>query len=109
MNSFENQTVTLNENLPSRLPVVDGQKSSCANAGPDSVTLLLGKEEKPSLVNDFPALLDAPVTKGEPLGTISLYIGDTLYRSWPVTAKTSSKKIDYPYCLRLLAGKLLGM
>lgn len=107
LEEFEPRTVSLSGELPARLPVIDGQTSSCRLSVPDSVTLLAGKEEEITCVTDLPALLDAPIEKGETLGTVSLYTGKKLYRTWPVTAQNAVQKIDYKYCLKKLLERLL--
>ncbi|MCI5504813.1 MAG: hypothetical protein MR410_12230, partial [Eubacterium sp.] len=79
----------------------------CPITRPESVTLLLGKEETASCKTDLPSSLSAPIKKGDSVGKVSLFINETLYREYPIRAKDDVRAISFTWCYMKLLHKLL--
>ena len=107
MENFENQTIEPGENIPDHLAVHRGQSKLCPITRPESVTLLLGKEETASCKTDLPSSLSAPIKKGDSVGKVSLFINETLYREYPIRAKDDVRAISFTWCYMKLLHKLL--
>lgn len=65
-----------------------------------SFSLLLRSDEKVEVVYKIPEILQAPVKKGQQVGTIQYYLGEELLKEYPVFAKRQVDKVDFSWCLR---------
>ncbi len=101
--NFTEKTIALDQDIPSALPVSLGQKELCSVQGPSSVRLLLSQKEKIKITTDLPAMLSAPIRKGDSVGTVTLSIDGEVYRKYPVYANISINKINYLFCLQKMS------
>lgn len=100
MENFENVTISLGDDVPGQLSVKHGQAQICDINRPGTVTLLLNKEEEQiSCTTNLLPSLNAPVRKGDCVGTVTLSINEEVYRKYPVTAAADTKRINYRWCL----------
>ena len=97
--SYTERSISLEDAIPATLPVDSGLSDSCRISSKDQVSILLAEDEKVSMEADLPDRLTAPVLKNDTIGSLSLYIDQKLYRTWPVTARTTVRKIRYRDCL----------
>lgn len=103
MENFENVTISLGDSVPGQLPVEHGQAKICDISQPGTATLLLNPEEEQAVcTTDLLPCLDAPVRQGDSVGTVTLSINGETYRTYPVTAAASVKRINYRWCLERL-------
>ena len=103
MENFENVTISLGDSVPGQLPVEHGQAKICDISQPGTATLLLNPEEEQAVcTTDLLSCLDAPVRQGDSVGTVTLSINGETYRTYPVTAAASVKRINYRWCLERL-------
>lgn len=105
MENYEKVTLRPGEEVPGQLPVVHGQALICDCVVPENVSLLLRKDEKAVCTADIPSLLEAPVRKGDVIGTVTLSIDGELYRTYPVTAAATVRRINYSWCFRRIVRK----
>lgn len=61
--------------------------------------LLLREDEQIQLEYDIPRVLDAPVEKGEIVGSIQYKVGETVYRTEYLEVCENVEKIDFAWCL----------
>lgn len=61
--------------------------------------LLVREDEKVEIIYDLPEKLEAPVRKGQQVGSVSYYIDGVLLKTYPVFAQKEIKQIDYDWCL----------
>lgn len=76
------------------VPVTLGDRSQITVQWPQDRAFLLEKENLSLLryVPTLPAALEAPVTCGQTIGSLSIYMGDTLLRELPLTAGESAQR-----------------
>ena len=77
------------------VPVTLGDRSQITVQWPQDRAFLLEKENLSLLryVPTLPAALEAPVTCGQTIGSLSIYMGDTLLRELPLTAGESAQRL----------------
>lgn len=68
----------------------------------DSLILLLGQSEEVRVEYQLPEAVEAPVRAGEQIGTMNLYLGDTLYETYPVQADQSVGEFTWNYALDVI-------
>lgn len=105
---------------PGRIEVTDGvydgllQKKSSASlalASPAldparSLPVLLKETEIPKKDIFLPELIEAPVKKGEKVGSVTYSIDGMLLAEYPVYAAETIEKIDYGWCMEQVAERL---
>ena len=105
MENYEKVTLRPGEEVPGQLPVVHGQALICDCVVPENVSLLLREDENAVCTADIPSRLEAPVRKGDVIGTVTLSIDGELYRTYPVTAAATVRRINYSWCFRRIVRK----
>lgn len=75
-----------------RIPVTDGKKAVVSLSQPAPVETLLGSSDALTIIYDIPDSLCAPIRKDIPVGTVSFYINQTLYRQVQVYPSESIEK-----------------
>lgn len=99
------------EDRPLSLAVNGGEEESVPlsySALPQ--TLLLQKSAAAGLTAEFdlPQSIDAPVSRGDVVGTVRIKSGDTVLGEYAVCAAADAAKLDFSGALRLLRNSLLG-
>ena len=89
--------IPLNQGIPSKLPVKNGRKSTCALSAPASTSLYISPTEKTRCIISLSPSLTAPVQKGTAVGSVVLYIDSKPYRSYPIYARQSIKKRTFAW------------
>lgn len=100
MKNYSKKEISLNQGIPSVLPVKGGRQSTCTLSIPSSTRLHISPDEKTRCVISLPSALTAPVQKGTAIGSVVLYIDSKPYRSYPVYAKQNIKKLTFPWCYK---------
>lgn len=70
------------------------------------VSMLLSKFDNVNVIYQLPNTMKAPVKSGDSVGTMQIFINDSLYSEIPITAKTSADKLTFQYCLKEVLKKL---
>ena len=105
---------------PGRIEVTDGvydgllQTKSSASLGlvspaldpARSLPVLLKETEIPKKDIFLPELIEAPVKKGEKVGSVTYSIDGMLLAEYPVYAAETIEKIDYGWCMEQVAERL---
>ena len=78
-----------------RIPVEDGKKELVSCVQPAKDTTLLSRFDTITVRYELPGKLYAPVDKSVPVGTVTYYINDTLYRKDSVFPSESIEKSDF--------------
>ena len=105
---------------PGRIEVTDGvydgllQTKSSASLGlvspaldpARSLPVLLKETEIPKKDIFLPELIEAPVKKGEKVGSVTYSIDGMLLAEYPVYAAETIEKIDYGWCIEQVAERL---
>lgn len=68
----------------------------------DKLTLLIGEEETVRIEYQLPETVEAPVSAGEQVGTMELYLNDTLYQTYPVQADQFVGEFTWKYALDVI-------
>ena len=71
-----------------------------------SLPVLLKETEIPKKDIFLPELIEAPVKKGEKVGSVTYSIGGMLLAEYPVYAAETIEKIDYGWCMEQVAERL---
>lgn len=77
------------------IPVQDGKQNSVSCTQPEKLKTLLGRSDTLTVRYAIPEKLYAPVEADTPIGTVSYFINDTLYREIPVFPSESIEKSDF--------------
>lgn len=84
-----------------KIPVKNGIKEeTILPVTKDAVTLLLRDEENITYDVKLPNYLEAPIKKGEKVGTMTIQIDGSIYKVLPLYAKNSCEKKTYLYSLK---------
>lgn len=67
--------------------------------------ILMREDEQLRVEKDYPGTLKAPVKKGQEIGCIRYYLGDTLLKEYPVATAGAIEKADYAWCCERIFGK----
>ena len=71
-----------------------------------SLPVLLKETEIPKKAIFLPELIEAPVKKGEKVGSVTYSIDGMLLAEYPVYAAETIEKIDYGWCMEQVAERL---
>lgn len=81
------------------LPVQNGQTETVkASADVKSRELLMKEEDQFRMEVRMPGQLDAPVEKGEIVGTVVYYMNGEVFDLYPICVEDNVPAIDYPWC-----------
>lgn len=78
-----------------RIPVEDGKKSYVSCRQPAKVSTLLSHSDTITVVYDLPEKLYAPIRESSPIGTVSFYINNGLYKKEQVFPTESIEKSGF--------------
>lgn len=73
----------------------------------EHLELLLSGEEEVTMKAKIPEVLEAPVEQGSFVGSICYYLDGNVVGVYPVTARKSIERLNFPWCIKKLAGKYL--
>lgn len=85
-----------------RIPVEDGKKDYVSCLSPEKVRTLLSRFDTLTILYDLPEKLYAPIQEDTPIGTVSYYINDTLFRKDSVFPSESIEKSDFSDTIRFV-------
>lgn len=98
--NFHRETVGEEELTLDPLPVNSGQTETVnAFAAVRSKELLMKEEDQFRMEVRMPKELEAPVQKGEIVGTVIYYLNGEVLDLYPICLEDDSPVIDYPWCL----------
>lgn len=88
--------------------VQNGQEDSVRLEYPkETIALLLSKQDEIRVEWDVPEKLEAPVCRGDRVGSVAYFVNGDLYRKFPVTAAENVPEITYFYCITRIIRKIL--
>jgi D-alanyl-D-alanine carboxypeptidase (penicillin-binding protein 5/6) len=73
----------------------------------DTCSMLLSETDQVNVRIDVPTKLEAPISTEEVIGTLRVYVNDTLIKNIPVYSQESIRNISYLYYLRKLVKTLI--
>lgn len=73
----------------------------------ETLSMLLADTEQVNVVINVPEYMEAPVTSGQQVGDVSVYINDLLYKTVPAYATDNVIRKDFLYYLKQTANRLL--
>lgn len=85
-----------------RIPVEDGKKDYVSCLSPEKARTLLSRFDTLTILYDLPEKLYAPIQEDTPIGTVSYYINDTLFRKDSVFPSESIEKSDFSDTIRFV-------
>ncbi len=84
----------------------DGEAKALSGTGnaeeEKPIRILMRPEEQIETRMELTASLEAPVSAGQQVGTVSYLLDGDVYASWPVVTAEQVMKRDYRYCLRTI-------
>ena len=89
--------------------VSNGIRDTITVSTADSLRLLIGEQETVRTEYSLPKTVDAPVSAGEQIGIMELYINDTLYGTYPVQADQSVGEFTWKYALDVIVQYFLDV
>lgn len=84
------------------IPVNNGIEDTITISTADSLTLLIGGKEHVRVEYLLPETVEAPVAAGEQVGTMELYLNDTLYQTYPVQADQAVGEFTWKYAFDVI-------
>lgn len=90
-----------------KINVVDGIAQTVSVASEGSLTMLLCGEDEVKVFYEYPCFVEAPVERGEQIGSVSVYINRELYGKFPIILTESVRKITYQDYLNEVIAKFL--
>ncbi len=99
--NYDYKTV-IDESYPSpNIKIRDGiEKNQISTYVKDELTLIVSDKDSIEIKENFPDSITAPVSKGDIVGTVDIYINEDLYRTYNVYSSENVKKISYGYFLK---------
>lgn len=85
-----------------RIPVEDGTSAFVSCRQPDTVKTLTSRFETITVTYELPERLYAPVRADVPIGSVSFYINDKLYKKEEVFPSESIEKSDFSDTIRVV-------
>lgn len=82
------------------MEVEDGKISSVDTYIDGSFSALMNENESAEYFYNYPEKLQAPIKKGQIIGTVEITIDKEPVWSYPIRAKNSVEKIDLEFCLK---------
>lgn len=76
--------------------------------GKKELPFLVSAQDKVKIVQDLPGDLEAPVKKGEKVGTVDYYLNDQKVASYPVLTAEGAERFSFIWCLRRVGKIWLG-
>lgn len=73
----------------------------------EDYSMLVGENEKITILVDLPDKLNAPIKLNQRIGALKLYVDDKQLRSIDIKAQEESRRINYPYILYEIVDKFL--
>ncbi len=97
-----NYKTLIDESYPSAtIKIKDGiEKTQISTYVKDNLTLLMSDNDTVQIRANIPDCLNAPVNKGDIVGTVDIYINEDLYRTFNVYSSEDVKKVTYFYYLK---------
>lgn len=80
LGNFTASTFPIQDMTLVRIPVTDGKKAAVSLCQPDQIQTLLGRSDHLTVTYNIPDSLCAPIRKDIPVGTISFYINQSLFK-----------------------------
>lgn len=77
--------------------------------GEKELSFLVSAQDKVKIVRNLPEALDAPVRKGEKVGTVEYFLNDQTVASYPVVTAEAAKRFSFEWCLRWVGRMWLGV
>lgn len=83
------------------IKIKDGiEKTRISTYVKDELTLLMSDKDIVQISANIPDCINAPVNKGDIVGTVDIYINEDLYRTFNVYSSEDVKKVTYFYYLK---------
>lgn len=97
-----NYKTLIDESYPSAtIKIKDGiEKTQISTYVKDNLTLLMSGNDTVQIRANIPDCINAPVNKGDIVGTVDIYINEDLYRTFNVYSSEDVKKETYFYYLK---------
>lgn len=104
LNNYKDICILKNHKLPD-VKVINGVEETVKvqidpTETKKDLTLLMRQNESSECKIELREFVEAPIEKGQHLGTIRYYVGNTLYKEYELCAKKSVKVRTYYYCMR---------
>ena len=103
--------IPVKEGIPSSGRLDEPVTVSCEIGGEEekSLTLLLAEEEEVTVQTEIPKELNAPVRKGQAVGTVTYRLNGEVIKSYPVCLTQGADRLTTSWCLKNIVSKYLSM
>ncbi len=98
------------------VPIRDGRLDepvlvSCSIGGEEekSINLLLADEEEVTVQTEIPKELNAPVRKGQTVGTVIYRLNGEVVKSYPVYLTAGAERLTTVWCIKNIFHRYLSM
>lgn len=95
--NYEKENVDLTEEKIKKITVENGQNNTCTVVWPKSDSLLINDQEEIRVETSCLKKITAPIAENQVIGTVTLYIDEKEYRTYPIRTGSSCKKATFGY------------
>lgn len=106
-NSYHPSNIVERTPVGKTVAVVNGTSDSISLYYDDTYSALISQNDTVNVVYNVPEYIKAPVSKGDEVGNISVYINDELFKSIPLYSDEDVIKTDWLYYLKTLINPFL--
>lgn len=106
-NSYYPSDIVEITHINKTVAVKNGTQNNISLRYDDAYSALISKNDTVNVVYNVPEYIEAPVSKNDEVGNISVYINDELFKSIPLYANEDVIRTDWLYYLKTLINPFL--
>ncbi len=100
MSNYFEQVIFNKQQDYKTIAIEDGTKNTIDTCIDSSLKMLISDNENIKVIYELKDSVTAPVSAGEQVGTVYVYIDDEIYECYPITSKNTVKKVSFWWCLQ---------
>lgn len=106
-NSYYSRSIVDTTPVSKTVPVKNGTQGSISLYYDDTYSALISNNDTVNVTYNIPETIEAPISKGDEVGNISVYINDELFKTIPLCSNDDVIRTDWLYYLKTLINPFL--
>lgn len=109
--NFSVKKLSAPEDLPKTIKIENGMQSNIGIECDVNTSMVLDKNSGSKIVSriDLPESVEAPIVKGQKLGTVTYSLDGTAVNSFEITALQDAEKISFPSVFAVLLNSIISL